>query len=161
MRRGAPVRQVVAFAAGLGAAELTIEIGMAQTGAWIYYSNPALVFGVPIYVLVQNIGIVVVGGAALMMVMPHVRGARWLIFLFFSPVVTMAFCIGTAFVAYYGIHSHFHPVVGWTLGIVAAVINVIVVYAALHIDPVASARRAAAAAKADAASAQPPVRSRV
>ncbi|SHU39255.1 Uncharacterised protein [Mycobacteroides abscessus subsp. abscessus] len=143
MQRGASVRRLVSIAVTIGVAELAVEIGMAQTGAWLYYSNHAMFLGVPVSTIAQNIGITVVGGAALVMLMPHIHGARWLMFPFFGPGIMLAYAFGTTWPGYLAIHSDATPLWGWVAGLLSAALNLLVAYAALYIEPVVRLRNSA------------------
>lgn len=148
MQRGASVRLIVGMAAAIAVAELAVEIGMAQTNAWIYYSNHALFLGVPVSTIAQNFGITIVGGALMVALVPHMRGIRWLMFPLVGPSLMLAYAFGTTWPAYLAIHSDATPVWGWGAGLLSAALNLLVAWAALYIEPVVRLRNSAGAAAA-------------
>lgn len=140
MKRGAPVRTVWTLAAILMVIEVIGEMAGALTNSMLYHSNHALIAGVPIYTIAQNLGITVVGGAALVLLQPHLHGWRWLASITFVPSVMLAYAFATTVPGYIAVHTDVSPAIGWALGLTAAALNLLVAHAALHIEPIARLR---------------------
>jgi hypothetical protein len=94
-----------------------------------------------LYAVSQNIGLSLVPAAALILVVPHMRGLRWLWFLTFFPSVMWAYCIAATFPAYLAVHSDFPAGVNWAIGIICFYLSFAMADAAVRIDQVARLRQ--------------------
>jgi hypothetical protein len=144
IERGAPLRTLAILGAGIGAAEVALESALVNTHVMVYFSNHALILGIPVATTVQNIGLCFVAPVALHLLMPYIRGARWLLMLYFAPAVVMAYLIPVSIPSYIQINNAVHPVMGWALGLLSAYLGALVAYAAVFVPSVVRLRERAA-----------------
>lgn len=120
---GRPARELLGFAALISVAECIGEMISVHFGVMLYYDNNALVFGVPLPSLIQNGGMFVVIGWALAVLVPHLRGWRWIAVPFVAPAVYLAYTILCTLPSYYAIHTGASTSVSWALAVVSAALN--------------------------------------
>lgn len=144
IQSGASIRTLAKYAAAIGVAEVAAEIFFVQADVMLYFSNHALIFGVPVYTIVQNVGLCFVAPVALHLIMPYVRGARWLLLLWFCPAITIGYIFPLTIPAYLQVNNDVPALVGWALALLSTFLCAYVAYAALRVPSVARLRQQAA-----------------
>jgi hypothetical protein len=144
VERGAPLKTLAIVGGALGIVEVVVEAALVRTGAMLYYSNHALVLGLPVSTIVQNVGLCLVAPVALHLLMPYIRGIRWLILLTFCPWIVIGYIFPTTLLSYIGINNDVPALIGWVFGLVSAYLAGLVAYAALHLPSVVRLREQAA-----------------
>lgn len=143
IERGASLRTLAILGAGIGVAEVALELAFVNTHVMLYYSNHAMILGIPVPTIVQNIGLCFVAPVALHLLIPFVQGVRWLLMLFFAPAIVMAYLVPVNVPSYIQINNDVNPLLGWTLGLLSAYLSAQVAYAAVHVPSVAGLRERA------------------
>lgn len=127
------------FCAVSSVLEVPFEMISAHYGWMHYYSNHAMISGVPIALLVQNGGFVAVGVAAVAYLEP-LRGPR----LALVPVAQAGALVALAMVGTFPVYltSAFGsgPVYGWAAGIFSLLLNLVIVVACAKSPAVARLR---------------------
>lgn len=132
IRRGVSARTLVAFAVGFGIAECIGEMINVRFGLMLYYSNNALVFGVPLPSLMQNGGFLVMIAWVLVVLRPYMRGMRWAIVPFVPAGAYLAYTIVCTLPSYFAIHMDLGPLPSWLLGTVSAGLNLLAIVIAAY-----------------------------
>lgn len=121
---GMPTRKLVAIIVAFSAFDAAMEMTCVHFHVMTYYgNNPLLILGLPLYAIVQNGALAVVGGWTILALEPKLRGRRawWL-----APIVPIGFGL-QAFVAtwpmYLGLNSEFSRPTMLLLGLVATALN--------------------------------------
>lgn len=127
IKRGLPAWTIVDFALVFGIGECIGEMVNSHFGLMKYYSNNALVFGVPLPSLVQNGGFLVIIAWVLVLLRPHMRGWRWAIIPFAAPGAYLAYTIVCTLPSYFAIHTGLGPVPSWALAVLSAGLNLLAV----------------------------------
>lgn len=147
--QGRPARVLFAWAAFISIAECVGEMISCHYGVMLYYSNDALVFGVPMPSLVQNGGMFVIIGWVLAAMLPHLHGWRRIVVVpFVAPAVYLAYTLLCTLPSYYAIHNDASPAVSWTLAIVSTALNLGAVVFAAYAPTVTRLRDAASGTSA-------------
>jgi hypothetical protein len=120
---GAAVRTIVTTLATLSLLEGSGEMMASHFDLMRYYGNHAVIFGVPLPSLVQNAGMFAIIGVALAMIVPHMRGWRWLIVPFVPPMLYIGYVLGCTFPNFLAIHGQASPPLFWSLALVSTVLN--------------------------------------
>ena len=120
-------RRLLAFAAVVGVLECGFEMLLSHYD-WIhYYANPATIFGVPIYCLVQNGGFLVLIAWFLAVALPRTHGWRWAL----VPVGLMGalgvLAVGGTWPAYLAIQVGASTAVIWVAALISTVLNAAIV----------------------------------
>jgi len=127
IKRGLPAWTLISFAVVFGVFECIGEMVNSQFGLMKYYSNNALVFGVPLPSLIQNGGFLVIIGWALMLIRPHLRGWRWATVPFVAPAAYLAYTIVCTLPNYFAIHMRLSPLPSWILAVLSTALNLLAV----------------------------------
>lgn len=127
IRRGLPAWMLIAFALIFGLGECIGEMVNSHFGLMKYYSNNALVFGVPLPSLVQNGGFLVVIAWVLVVLRPQMRGWRWAAIPFVAPAAYLAYTIVCTLPSYFAIHLGLGPIPSWALAALSAALNLLAV----------------------------------
>ncbi len=127
IKRGLPAWTLISFAVVFGVFECIGEMVNSQFGLMKYYSNNALVFGVPLPSLIQNGGFLVIIGWALMLIRPHLRGWRWATVPFVAPAAYLAYTIVCTLPNYFAIHMGLSPLPSWILAVLSTALNLLAV----------------------------------
>ncbi|WP_131813812.1 hypothetical protein [Mycolicibacter kumamotonensis] len=143
VKRGLPAKSLLALVAAFTVIEVPGEMIAAHFDWMIYYGNHALIGGVPIYCLVQNGGMFAVVAWVLGWLMPHIRGWRWIVVPFAVAAALPVFALLGTFPAYIAIAMHAGPVVGWTAGVLSAILNAAIVVACIYSPTLRRYREAA------------------
>jgi hypothetical protein len=101
-------------------------------GLMRYYSNNALVYGVPLPSLVQNGGFLVMIAWVLVAIRPHMRGYRWAIIPFVAPGAYLAYTIICTLPNYFAIHLGLGPGPSWAIAILCTALNLLAVVIAAY-----------------------------
>ncbi|WP_102142273.1 hypothetical protein [Mycobacterium hubeiense] len=132
IKKGLPAWTLIAFALVFGIVECIGEMVNVHFGLMLYYSNNALVFGVPLPSLVQNGGFLVIIAWVLLLLQPHMRGWRWAIIPFVAPAAYLAYTIVCTLPSYFAIHMGLPPLPSWALAIVSTALNLLAVVLVAH-----------------------------
>jgi len=132
MKRGVPASLLVTGAVAFGVVECIGEMLNSHFGLMLYYSNNALVFGVPMPSLVQNGGWIVLSAWAYAVVVPQLHGWRWAVIPFVSPAVYLAYTVVCTAPSYFAIHTGLGPGPSWPLAVLSTSLNLLVVAAAAY-----------------------------
>ncbi|MBN7552265.1 hypothetical protein I3U54_26425, partial [Mycobacteroides abscessus subsp. abscessus] len=101
-------------------------------GLMRYYSNNALVFGVPLPSLVQNGGFLVIIAWVLVAIRPRMRGYRWAVIPFVAPAAYLAYTIVCTLPNYFAIHLGLAPLPSWGLAGLSTTLNLLAVAIAAY-----------------------------
>ncbi|SHX52814.1 Uncharacterised protein [Mycobacteroides abscessus subsp. bolletii] len=130
--RGASMSSIVKLGLAMGVLDWVLEMTSAQLGVINYYgNNPSLVFGLPLYSMVQNIGVYVLQAIVVAMLVPHLMGWRQVALLPVIPGVYLAYAFGCTWPAYMAVQSQTSALVAWPLIIVSVILNGVIPLAAL------------------------------
>lgn len=144
IEQGRPARVLFGFAAFISITECVGEMISCHYGVMLYYSNNALVLGIPMPSLVQNGGMFILIGWALAAMLPHLHGWRRIVVVpFVAPAVYLAYTLLCTLPSYYAIHNDASPAVSWTLAIVSTALNLGAVIFAAYAPTVTRLREAA------------------
>ena len=132
IKRGLPAWTLIAFAVVFGVVECIAEMLNVHMGLMLYYSNNALVFGVPLPSLIQNGGFLVLIAWVLIVLRPHMRGWRWAIIPFVAPGAYLAYTIVCTLPNYFAIHMGLEPIWAWPIAIISAGLNLLAVVIAAY-----------------------------
>lgn len=133
IKNGRPARDLFAWAAFISITECVGEMVSCHYGVMLYYDNKALVFGVPLPSLVQNGGMFVLIGWAMINILPSLNGwQRVLVVPFIAPMVYLAYTLLCTLPSYYAIHNNASPSLSWALAIISTVLNLGAVLAAAY-----------------------------
>lgn len=127
IKKGWAAWTLITFAVVFGIAECIGEMVNSHFGLMHYYSNNALVFGVPLPSLVQNGGFLVMIAWVLVVIRPHMRGYRWAIIPFVAPGAYLAYTIICTLPNYFAIHLGLGPGPSWALAILSTALNLLAV----------------------------------
>ncbi|ORA58516.1 hypothetical protein [Mycobacteroides franklinii] len=127
IKKGWAAWTLIVFALVFGIAECIGEMVNSHFGLMKYYSNNALVFGVPLPSLVQNGGFLVMIAWVLAVIRPHMRGYRWAAVLFVAPGAYLAYTIMCTLPNYFAIHLGLAPVPAWVLAALSTGLNLLAV----------------------------------
>lgn len=132
IRRGLPAWTLITFSLVFGIVECIGEMLNCHLGLMRYYSNNALVFGVPLPSLVQNGGFLVMIAWVLVVLRPQLHGWRWAIIPFVAPGAYLAYTIVCTLPNYFAIHLGLAPVPSWALATLSASLNLLAVVIAAY-----------------------------
>jgi hypothetical protein len=142
--RGASLRSILAVAVALGVLDYVLEMTCSHFHIIEYYGhNPARVLGLPIYAMVQNVGVYIVQAWVILTLAPHIRGWRGLLFLPAMPSAYIAYAFGCTFPAYIVVQSSASAIVAWPAIVIATAMNAIVPIVILRSRAVAELRERA------------------
>lgn len=127
IKRGLPAWTLISFTVSFSIFECIGEMVNSRFGLMKYYSNNALVFGVPLPSLVQNGCFLVIVGWALVLVRPQMRGWRWAAMPFVAPAAYLAYTIVCTLPNYFAIHMGLSPLPSWILATLSTVLNLLAV----------------------------------
>lgn len=127
IKRGLPAWTLISFAVVFGVAECIGEMTNCHFGLMQYYSNNALVFGVPLPSLIQNGGFLVIIAWVLVLIRPQMRGWRWAVVPFVAPAAYLAYTIVCTLPNYFAIHLGLSPLPSWLLASLSAGLNLLAV----------------------------------
>ncbi len=140
IKRGLSARTLIVFALVFGTGECIGEMVNSHFGLMKYYSNNALVFGVPLPSLVQNGGFLVIIAWMLVVLRPHIRGWRWAVIPFVAPAAYLAYTIVCTLPSYFAIHLGLGPVPSWALATLSAGLNLLAIVIVAYSPTVQSYR---------------------
>ncbi|MCU1642843.1 MAG: hypothetical protein JWN03_3118 [Nocardia sp.] len=144
IKQGRSAKVLFAWAAFISVAECIGEMISCHYGVMLYYSNNALVLGIPMPSLVQNGGMFVLIGWAMAAMLPHLHGRRRIVVVpFIAPAVYLAYTLLCTLPSYYAIHNNASSAVSWTLAIVSTALNLGAVIFAGYAPTVTRLRAAA------------------
>jgi len=132
IKKGWAAWTLIVFAVVFGIAECIGEMVNSHFGLMRYYSNNALVFGVPLPCLVQNGGFLVMIAWVLVVIRPHMRGYRWAVIPFVAPGAYLAYTIICTLPNYFAIHLGLEPVPAWVLAALSTGLNLLAVVIAAY-----------------------------
>ncbi|WP_330181621.1 hypothetical protein OHB26_35480 [Nocardia sp. NBC_01503] len=145
VKQGRPAKALFAFAAFISITECLGEMISCHYGVMLYYSNDALVFGIPMPSLVQNGGMFVVIAWVMTIMLPHLHGWRRIVVVpFIAPAVYLAYTLLCTLPSYYAIHNDASRATSWALAIVSTLLNLGAVVFAAYAPSVVRLRKAAA-----------------
>ncbi|RIS65382.1 hypothetical protein D2E70_24610 [Mycobacteroides abscessus] len=127
IKKGWAAWTLIAFALVFGIAECIGEMVNSHFGLMRYYSNNALVFGVPLPSLVQNGGFLVIIAWVLVAIRPHMHGYRWAGIPFVAPAAYLAYTIVCTLPNYFAIHLGLAPLPSWGLAALSTALNLLAV----------------------------------
>ncbi|MCV7250087.1 hypothetical protein H7J07_17985 [Mycobacterium koreense] len=131
--RGASMKTLLILGVGLGVLDWILEMASAQMGVIAYYgNNPSLVFGLPVYAMVQNIGVYILQALALLWLAPRLRGWKSLLMLPVIPSIYIAYAFGCTWPAYMAVQSQAGPLVAWPAILLAVTMNIVIPLIALQ-----------------------------
>ena len=145
LRSGMPTRKLLTIIVAFSMFDAAMEMTCIHFHVMTYYgNNPLLVLGLPLYAIVQNGALAVVGGWTILVLEPKFQGRRrawWL-----APVVPISFGL-QAFVAtwpmYLGLNSDFSRPTMLALGLVSTALNLALPLLCIYSPQAAAARRSA------------------
>ncbi len=129
---GASVNRMIVVFGGLSLIEGAGEMALSYFDVMRYYGNHATILGVPLPSLMQNAGMFPIIGVALAMLVPHLRGWRWLAALVAPPVLYIGYVLGCTFPNFLAIHGQASPPLFWVLAIASTALNGGAAWVALH-----------------------------
>jgi len=124
LRDGMPAPKLLAIIAAFSAFDAAMEMTCIHFHVMTYYgNNPVLILGLPLYSIVQNGALAVVGGWIILVLEPKLRGGRawWL-----APVVPIGFGLQafvTTWPMYLGLNSDFSRSTMLWLGLLVTALN--------------------------------------
>ncbi|MUM17104.1 hypothetical protein FZI91_16760 [Mycobacterium sp. CBMA271] len=127
IKKGWAARTLIVFAVVFGIIECIGEMVNSHFGLMKYYSNNALVLGVPLPSLVQNGGFLVMIAWVLVVIRPHMHGYRWAIIPFVPPGAYLAYTIIRTLPNYFAIHLGLGPAPSWGLAVLSTALNLLAV----------------------------------
>jgi len=127
MLRGASLKAMLTLGLAMGVLDWILEMTSAQLGVISYYgNNPSLIFGLPLYAMVQNIGVYIVQAFAILVLAPYLTGWRSTLFLPVIPGVYIAYAFGCTWPAYVAVHAQAPALIAWPAIMVSVALNVAV-----------------------------------
>jgi hypothetical protein len=130
---GASVRTMVLTFGALSLIEGIGEMTLSHFGVMRYYGNHATIFDVPLPTLVQNAGMFPIIGVALAMLVPHLRGWRWLVVPFVPYCLYTGYVLGCTWPNFLAIHGQAAPALFWALALLSCALNGLAAWGALHV----------------------------
>lgn len=130
---GRSTRAVILAASAVAVPEVISEMVIHRFGIIAYYgNNPSLVLGVPLYTIVQNIGVLVVLGWVILAAKRYLHGLQlaWLILA--VPAVTIGYIVGATWPAYQALQSSAPASITWIAVLVSCVASAAAPYALLR-----------------------------
>jgi hypothetical protein len=118
IRRGATTRQLLLVPAAFFVADAMIEIAGTKAGVWLYYGNqPFTVWGWPMYFGVLNGMIPLLGGWALALLEPRLRGPGRAGFVFVVPSAYAAIYAAAGWPTWCALNTDVPRIVIWAAGL--------------------------------------------
>lgn len=131
--RGASMRSLLILGLAMGILDWIMEMASAQLGVVSYYgNNPSLILGLPLYAMVQNIGVYILQALVILWLAPHARGWKSIGLLPVIPSVYIAYAFGCTWPAYIAVHAQSALTVAWPAILLAVALNAAVPLIALR-----------------------------
>jgi len=147
------VGKTLGLFAAMSLAEGVMEMACVRFGVMNYYGNHGTIFGVPLPTLFQNAGMFAVIGVALAMIVPHLRGWRWVVIPLAVGMLYLGYVLSCTWPNFLAIHGQASTPVFWLAAIGSSVMNGGIGVAALYM-PAAKHYREAARARVGMACAE-------
>lgn len=145
--RGASIRKLTVLLIALGVVDWLIEMLGSQFHVMQYYGhNYSRIFGLPLYAVFQNALLYVLLGWMILVLAPHLKGWRALLFLPVMPGTYIAYCFGCTWPAYIAVQASAPPLAAWPAFLACVAMNIAVPIMLLKSRPVMDLRTTAAQA---------------